>query len=361
MHDEDGGKTMSSPTISIIMPVYGVENFIARAIESVQAQTCQDFEFLIVDDGSKDASGTIADRYAMTDSRITVFHNQNGGAPAARNFALDRAVGKYVYFMDGDDWAEPTMLADMLTIAEDNQAQLVVAGFYIDTYYSQSRFHSEIKSVPTRYYVGPQDFRMNAHQLFDANLLYTPWNKLFLRSYLEDHSIRFTPTFWDDFPFVLDVIRNIDTVCVTEKSYYHFIRARAESETAKYRPGVTEKRIEEDRWMQDLYRHWEIENTDAQEMIARRYIERLFGCFENILSPQSVLKKTEQRKEIAELLQAQRTIECLRIARPQSTYSRIMWLPLRWKSVPLIVCEGKLISFVKRHFTKLFAVLKANR
>ena len=72
------------------------------------------------------------------DPRIKVIHKENGGAPSARNVAIDQATGKYLYFMDSDDWAESTMLEDMVTAAEKNSSQFVVTGFYIDTYYTDS-------------------------------------------------------------------------------------------------------------------------------------------------------------------------------------------------------------------------------
>ena len=113
--------------VSIIMPVYKVEDYVGKAIESIQAQTLKEFEFLIVDDGTPDRSGEICDAYAKKDSRIHVIHKENGGAPSARNMAIDIAKGKYMYFMDSDDWAEPTMLEDMYNLAERDRAQLVVS------------------------------------------------------------------------------------------------------------------------------------------------------------------------------------------------------------------------------------------
>ena len=109
---------MKPVTVSVIMPVYGVEDYVGAAIESIQNQTFTDWEMFAVDDGTKDRSGEICDDYAAKDSRIHVIHKENGGAPSARNVAIDQANGKYFYFMDSDDIAEPTMLADMVAAAE---------------------------------------------------------------------------------------------------------------------------------------------------------------------------------------------------------------------------------------------------
>ena len=111
---------MADIKVSVIMPVYGVEDYVGKAIESIQAQTLTDWEFFCVDDGTKDHSGEICDEYAAKDPRIKVIHKENGGAPSARNVAIDKAVGKYMYFMDSDDWTEPDMLEKMVATAEKN-------------------------------------------------------------------------------------------------------------------------------------------------------------------------------------------------------------------------------------------------
>ena len=135
---------MSEIKISIIMPVYNVEEYVGKAIESILAQTFTEYEFLIVDDGTKDKSGEICDSYAKKDERIKVIHKENGGAPSARNTAIDIAKGKYVYFLDSDDCGGETMLADMYELAERNSAQLVVCGYYIDTYYGSKHISEKI-------------------------------------------------------------------------------------------------------------------------------------------------------------------------------------------------------------------------
>ena len=109
--------------ISVIVPVYNVEKFLPRCIESLQAQIYENIQIILVDDGSTDGSGKICREYADRDDRIHLIRQENAGAPAARNRALRMAQGKYVYFMDSDDWAEPTMLEDMYKLAEENEGK----------------------------------------------------------------------------------------------------------------------------------------------------------------------------------------------------------------------------------------------
>ncbi|MDE7430170.1 MAG: glycosyltransferase, partial [Lachnospiraceae bacterium] len=99
---------MSTPFLSIIVPVYNVEPYLACCLDSILAQTFTDFEVLLIDDGSTDASGTICDDYAKKDSRIRCFHKENGGHTSARQAGFRQASGKYITFVDSDDWIAPS-------------------------------------------------------------------------------------------------------------------------------------------------------------------------------------------------------------------------------------------------------------
>jgi len=347
--------------VSIIMPVYGVEDYVGKAIESIQAQTLTDFEFLIVDDGTKDNSGVICDTYAAKDSRLHVIHKENGGAPSARNVAIDMVQGKYIYFMDSDDWVEPTMLEDMVAQAESTQAQLVISGYYIDTYCKNERKFVQVQTWKDHIFPSQQEFRENAHLLFDNNLLYTPWNKLYLADYIRDNSLYFPITFWDDFPFNLSVIRDIERVVVTSEKYYHFIRQRSESETAKYRADMYSKREEEHSWMVDLYRHWNLDTPAAKEFVARRYVERIIGCVENVTNKNCTLDKKEKKRQIKAIITDKKLTEAIRLAKPRSCYMKCLLLPVKWCNTTLTYWEGKIISTVKSKSTYTFAKLKAGR
>lgn len=352
---------MSNVKISAIMPVYKVEEFVGKCIESLQAQTLTEWELFAVDDGSPDNSGAICEEYAKKDSRITVIHKENGGAPSARNTAIPKAQGEYLYFVDSDDWAEPTMFEDMYKMAKEHDAQLVVAGYYIDTYYSDTEHYTQEQALPTKVFASQREFREYAHNMFDKNLLYTPWNKLFSRQYIMDNNIRFRNTFWDDFPFNLDVVRDVERVVLMENKYYHFMRARAESETAKYRSDMFDKREEEHGWMVDLYKHWEVNSPESQEMIQRRYIERIVGCVENVTNNACTLSKKEKKAQIKSMINSERTRNALKIAKPNSTVMKLMLIPYKMKSTGLVFLESTVISKVKSGNVELFAKLKANR
>ena len=112
--------------ISIIVPVYNTEKYLRRCIDSVLAQTYKDFELLLIDDGSKDSSGVICDEYAAKDARLRVFHKENGGVSDTRNYGLDLAQGKYLMFLDSDDfWLRNDVLEMLIGKAEENDLDII--------------------------------------------------------------------------------------------------------------------------------------------------------------------------------------------------------------------------------------------
>ena len=142
-----------NPKISIIVPVYKVEQYLPRCIDSILAQTFTDFELLLIDDGSPDRSGEICDEYALKDSRIRVFHKENGGVSSARNMGLDNAKGEWITFCDSDDYYVDKTLASYYNIITNNSdVDIIKSGFNmvhnsnkVITYRIESDFISENK------------------------------------------------------------------------------------------------------------------------------------------------------------------------------------------------------------------------
>ena len=115
--------------VSIIVPVYNIENYIRVCVESILAQTYESFELILVDDGSKDNSGILCDEYAAIDSRVKVIHKENGGVSSARNTGLQQAKGKWIMYVDGDDWIEPDMIESLIEAAKATEADLVFGDY----------------------------------------------------------------------------------------------------------------------------------------------------------------------------------------------------------------------------------------
>lgn len=121
------------PQFSIIIPVYRVEEYLEKCVDSILAQTCQDFELLLIDDGSPDGSGAICDRYAASHpNQVRALHQPNGGAGAARNRGIELAQGDYLLFVDGDDWLAPNLLEDLSASIAATPADLYLFGALVE-------------------------------------------------------------------------------------------------------------------------------------------------------------------------------------------------------------------------------------
>lgn len=350
------------PFLSVIIPAYNVAQFLPRALDSLLGQTESDFELIVVNDGSTDKTGAICDQYAAQDVRVRVVHQTNEGAHAARNAGIALATGTYLYFMDGDDWAEPDMLAAMRAVAEKTNADLIVFGFYIDTYHGKGKPTRERKTLSDAFYPDATSFRRAAAALFDQNLLYPPWNKLYKTSRVRAENILFRKTKWDDFPFNWEYVRDVQTVAVDARAFYHFIRGLRLSETSGYFSGMREKREEEHAALVELYTHWGLSNDpSAREFLARRYVERTFGVLENIACKNSPLSAREKRMEMKDVIQSRAVRKGLAYAKPHSMHMKIMLKTIAAGYTWPTYCLARTISFVKAHGTWVFTYLKAHR
>ena len=156
--------------ISVMMLTYNRENMVSRAIESILNQTYKDFEFIIVDNGSTDNSGKIADEYAKKDSRIRVIHRARGNISMGRNTALDAAKGDYTTFIDDDDWAEPDYLQFLLDLMTENDADISICGAdnrSFDEKHIMTAEQAEIEILRRKYFIVAFPAKMFRKELWE--------------------------------------------------------------------------------------------------------------------------------------------------------------------------------------------------
>jgi glycosyltransferase involved in cell wall biosynthesis len=166
--------------VSVIIPVYNVELYLEQCLSSVINQTYENLEILCVNDGSNDKSGEICERYTQKDARIKVFHKQNGGVSQAKNVGLQNATGKYVSFVDSDDWIEPDMVEILYKAAEEIKAGIVVCNYFKETD-GQIEPMSNRKKIPAGIISGTDMMLFALKRDYYMGFCGYIWNKLFLR------------------------------------------------------------------------------------------------------------------------------------------------------------------------------------
>lgn len=202
------------PKISVIVPVYKAEEYLHRCVDSILAQTFQDFEVLLIDDGSPDRSGGICDEYARKDRRVRVFHKENGGVSLARQCGMDHAQGEYTIHADPDDWVEPTMLEELYKKAKEEDADMVICDFYEER---------KNKTVYIRQQPSTLDHETVLCELFQQ-LHGSCCNKLVRRACYKEFGVRFPEelSYCEDLFVNTCLLSHSMVVVYLPKAFYHY-------------------------------------------------------------------------------------------------------------------------------------------
>lgn len=208
------------PLVSIIVPIYRTEKYLKRCVDSILSQTLTDIEVILVDDDSPDNCPKICDEYAHSDSRIKVIHKRNDGVSAARNAGIDAASGKYIGFVDSDDYVEPDMFECLAEHSEKTGCGVSVASFY-ETYQGGETHERTVPNKLARI-AEMSDF----DELIQCEVGCYVWNKLFRTAIIRGNSVCFQEgvQLIEDALFYLDYIKFADSVCFIGKPVYHYMR-----------------------------------------------------------------------------------------------------------------------------------------
>lgn len=207
---------METPVISVICPIYNMEVSLTTCITSILNQTFKDFELILIDDGSTDGSGKICDRFAATDNRVRAIHKLNAGVSAARQAGIELARGKYTIHVDPDDWIAPDMLENLYEKAAEEDADMVIADYYVNT---ETQETYEIQK-PTAL-----DPITVLHDLF-YGLHGNCWNKLIRRECYSDYGIKFPAdiSFREDFCVIVQLLLHPVKIAYLNRAFYHYVR-----------------------------------------------------------------------------------------------------------------------------------------
>lgn len=182
---------MSGPLISVIVPVYNVEDYLAQCIGSIRRQTYANLEIILVDDGSTDGSGQLCDRFQLEDSRVRVIHKENGGLSSARNAGMDTARGRYIYFVDSDDWVSETMVEETASLMERYGYDQCVWGASVVEADGKDSHMGRREPLTLRFSTPKQKRRVLCRWLLTYRLGWTAWSRVYRREIIEGHGLRF--------------------------------------------------------------------------------------------------------------------------------------------------------------------------
>lgn len=347
-----------APFISIVMPVYNVEKYIEKSIQSVLAQTFTDFELLLVDDCSPDESGKICDAFAKMDKRIKVVHlPQNGGVANARNTVMIPACGEYLCFLDSDDYFDSDMLEVLADSVKKNPAQAVVFGL-IEEYYNDKGMLKSTKTVSCDEKIirNKQKLREEILKLEAMDLYGYPCNKMYNVAYLKETKAVFPRMrFNEDIIFNIDYFMNAESCNLLSFAPYHYVKHTG-STTGSFIPTYYQDiMVKIDRLYAQLD-YWDMHSEENLQFLALRYTRYLFSALERNCDKRSEMPHKKRKAFFKEVLKTER-YKNLSKHLSGDGFIGILAKILRTRSSFLCLGVARIIYLVKRFLPKLFTRL----
>lgn len=215
-----------NPLVSIIVPVFKVEQYLERCVMSIINQSYNELEIILVDDGSPDRCGEMCDELALRDKRITVIHQQNMGLPKARRSGYNISSGDYIYFLDSDDFIELDAISNLVNCTKENHVDMVVSGILIDGETKRNR----TQIIRTGHYN-----RNDIINLLNSNFLFSKphdcsafplyaWGKLINRNVMDGYfEVSTMFRYWEDVPATFFLMKKISSMTITDDCSYHYV------------------------------------------------------------------------------------------------------------------------------------------
>lgn len=326
------------PEISIIVPVYKVEKYLKKCVDSILNQTFKDFELILVDDGSPDNCGKICDEYAHKDSRVKVIHKENGGLSSARNAGLDIAQGEYIGFVDSDDWIEPDMYEILYKLIKKYKTNISICGIRtvkknINTYNITPKVNHIIRLKR-----GKEEVLESRYS--DNWISWSCCNKLYSRVKIK--GIRFIEgIIYEDVPFSIEVFNQISSYVYTDKKLYNYLQI-GESIT---RNKISNKHLS---LLKNTLYCYKITNYKYKQQTLNNLVDNcLFICI-SIVNEKTIIKNKELFKQMREILKNNK--EILKMITYENTFKRISFKIIKFSPFLFSVLYriGKEIKNIKK-------------
>ena len=257
---------------SVIIPVYNVENYLPRCIDSLLTQNYSDLEILLINNGSKDQSGQICEDYADQFSNITAYHIPNRGVSSARNFGLAKAKGEFICFVDADDYLVGNLFSDVENQL-DSELDLLVFSYYNSIEKNLSEIARSANILPIKGKKDKSEFIALFQELFLTDMMYTVWNKIYRREFLEKHQIVFENyELGEDVRFNRTVYECVNKIAFSQTCYYVYISGRASSAMGQYNSNRMKYQLEELEKVDQLMSRWGIHDEQFVDQIKARIL-----------------------------------------------------------------------------------------
>lgn len=353
------------PYFSIVMPAYGVEKYIEKAIKSIQKQTYTDWELIVVDDCTPDKSAKLAQRFAEKDERIRVIHHEkNQGLSLARNSGLKEARGEYIWFMDPDDYVDGDVLSKVKDSLEKNPAEVVLFGLVEEYYDRRGKLEYTHTICPQEKLYDRQEELRKAVIYLERQTLYGyAWNKIYHLGYIRQMRFQYeNVTLIEDFLFNVKYFMDIKRLNILGIAPYHYAKRLCANLTNKFVPeyfALHRQRIE---LLFDQHAYWNLCTKEVREILGSLYGRYILSALERNCDKRSGMKHTQRYLWCRGLFSQGLFNELIPAAKAED--SRILAFALiflRWKKTLLCLAMGRTIYVIRKGFPMVYSKAKSGR
>lgn len=347
------------PLISVIIPVFNVEKYLENCVVSVQKQSITDIEIILINDGSKDKSGNIADKLAKSDNRIKVIHNENAGPSSARNAGIENATGDFISFIDSDDWIESNFLEEMYLQAIHNKADIANTGITVD--YIKEKKNEKI-SYPKKYYcVDKNQIGLFFWELHKLKLSNYPVTRLFKRALLLENDIKFDKNLsvGEDLVFNLEAFKYANCVCINNLSPYHYMKRELSTLTSSYNPNYTNAIQIQINAYKDFFSYYSLQDQVYSDFLEQFYLKAHIGKVNNLFKRNSPHNFKSRVKLIRnEIFNNGELMKKIYQIKQSDIHGKIFRYILLSKSPVLIELTYRILFFLRNNFEYLYLKLR---
>lgn len=355
---------MENPFFSVIMPVYGVESFLEKAICSVLSQTFTDFEVILVNDCSPDCSAEICHRFSdKYDNITTVDHKKNLGLSSARNTGFAASKGKYVWFMDSDDYVEPDLLQAVYESLKENEADVVVFGCNEDYYNQKGEVYKTYKVKPEKAFCKNEDeVHKKVIELELGSFYGYAWNKIYSSQIIRRKQLSFRDVVLiEDIDFNIRFFDSVKRLNVLDGTFYHYAKRGTTSLTSKFVPKYYQVHRERISMLYRQQENWNNAGEYEKSVLACIYTRYIFSALSRNCDKRANMTHRERKQWIKEVFSDPLFCDLIPFAKPFGTVLKIMTAFLKNKYVNLCLFSGRVIFFIQNNMKAFFVRIKQER
>jgi glycosyltransferase EpsH len=293
---------MNDIAITIIVPTYNAEKFLRKALDSLLRQTLQNIEIIIVNDGSTDSSGNIAEEYKKIDSRFRVIHKPNGGLSSSRNTGVIASRGKYVTFLDADDMIEPNAYEDLYNAAGQHDADVIIFGkSVVDSDYHKI-FDMTINYDPNVVLTRKEIRNQILKDLVVSDLNASVLNKLFKRELISQFEFNEEWSIAEDYYFILHFFDIVESAIYIPNVYYQYVQINTNSLVRSFHKNYIDIIESIQLYKLSKLSSWNLYTPEINSSLTTFYLSMIIKSINNVYSKTSTLTLTERYKLINKIV-----------------------------------------------------------